>query len=164
MGGTGHLLGELLRTSAGIDILHVPYKGSAQASQELIGGQVHMLFTNASSMAPHVRSGRLRGLGISGAKRSTLLPQVPTMVEAGYPQLDIGTWFALVAPAATPRAIATQLNQQMVKILNMPEVRTQLDRQGVEATPSSLEEAGAFLKADVLRWGKIIKDAGITLE
>jgi tripartite-type tricarboxylate transporter receptor subunit TctC len=164
MGGTGHLLGELLRTSTGIDILHVPYKGSAQASQELIGGQVHMLFTNASSMAPHVRSGRLRGLGISGAKRSAVLPQVPTMIEAGYAQLDIGTWFALVAPSATPRAIATQLNQQMVKILNMPEVRTQLDRQGVEAAPSTLEEAGAFLKADVLRWGKIIKDAGITLE
>jgi len=164
MGGTGHLLGELLRTSTGIDILHIPYKGSAQASQELIGGQVHMLFTNVSSMAPHVRSGRLRGLGISGAKRSTVLPHVPTMVEAGYPQLDIGTWFALVAPAATPRAIVTQLNQQMVKVLNMSDVRTQLDRQGVEPNPSSLEEAGAFLRADVLRWGKIIKDAGITLE
>lgn len=163
MGGTGHLLGELLRTSTGIEILHVPYKGSTQASQELIAGQVHMLFTNMSSMAPHVKSGRLKALGVSGLQRNAVLPEAPTMAEAGYPQLDIGTWFALVAPAATPRAIVSQLNQQIVTILGMSDVRTQLDRQGVEPSPRTIEDTAAFLKMDVARWGKILKDAGISL-
>jgi tripartite-type tricarboxylate transporter receptor subunit TctC len=164
MGGTGHLLGELLRTSTGIDITHVPYKGSGAASRELISGQVHMLFTNMSSMAPHVKSGRLKALGVSGSQRTTVLPNVPTMAEAGYPQLDIGTWFALVAPAATPRAIVEELNRRMVKILGMSDVRTQLGRQGVEPDPGTTEEAADFLKKDVARWGKILKDAGIRLD
>jgi tripartite-type tricarboxylate transporter receptor subunit TctC len=162
-GGTGHLLGELLRTSTGIEITHVPYKGSGVASTELISGQVHMLFTNLSSMAPHVKSGRLKGLGVSGSQRSSVLPNVPTMAEAGYPQLDIGTWFALVAPAATPGAIVAQLNLSMVKILGMSDVREQLIRQGVQPSPTTVEEAASFLKKDVAGWGKILKDAGITL-
>jgi len=162
-GGTGHLLGELLRTSTGIEISHVPYKGSGVASTELISGQVHMLFTNLSSMAPHVKSGRLKGLGVSGSRRSPVLPNVPTMAEAGYPQLDIGTWFALVAPAATPGAIISRLNLSMVKVLGMPDVREQLIRQGVQPNPTTVEEAASFLKKDVAGWGKILKDAGITL-
>jgi len=162
-GGTGHLLGELLRTSTGIEISHVPYKGSGVASTELISGQVHMLFTNLSSMAPHVKSGRLKGLGVSGSRRSPVLPNVPTMAEAGYPQLDIGTWFALVAPAATPGAIISRLNLTMVKVLGMPDVREQLIRQGVQPNPTTVEEATSFLKKDVAGWGKILKDAGITL-
>lgn len=164
LGGTGHLLGELLRTSAAIEITHVPYKGSAQAAQELITGQVHMLFTNVSSMAPHVKSGRLRSLGVSGSKRSQVLPEVPTMAEAGFPQLDIGTWFALIAPAGTPAAIVNQLNQATVKVLGTQEVRTQLIRQGADPSPASVEATAAFLKKDVARWGKIMKDAGVTLE
>ena len=163
MGGTGHLLGELLRTSTSIEITHVPYKGSGAASTELISGQVHMLFTNLSSMAPHVKSGRLKALGVSGSQRSSVLPSAPTMAEAGYPQLDIGTWFALVAPAATPGAIVAQLNLSMVKILGMSDVREQLIRQGVQPSPTTVEEAASFLKKDVAGWGKIIKDAGITL-
>ncbi|OGA08245.1 MAG: hypothetical protein A2W68_05060 [Betaproteobacteria bacterium RIFCSPLOWO2_02_64_14] len=163
MGGTGHLLGELLRTSTGIEITHVPYKGSGAASTELISGQVHMLFTNLSSMAPHVKSGRLKALGVSGSQRSSVLPSAPTMAEAGYPQLDIGTWFALVAPAATPGAIVARLNLSMVKILGMSDVREQLIRQGVQPSPTTVEEAASFLKKDVAGWGKIIKDAGITL-
>jgi tripartite-type tricarboxylate transporter receptor subunit TctC len=162
-GGTGHLLGELLRTSTGIEITHVPYKGSGAAATELISGQVHMLFTNLSSMAPHVKSGRLKALGVSGSQRSPLLPDVPTMAEAGYPQLDIGTWFALVAPAATPGAIVARLNLTMVKILGMADVREQLIRQGVQPSATTVEEAAAFLKKDVAGWGKILKDAGITL-
>ena len=163
VGGTGHLLGELLRTSTGIEITHVAYKGSSAASRELISGQVHMLFTNMSSMAPHVKSGRLRALGVSGSQRNPVLPDVPTMAEAGYPQLDIGTWFALVAPAATPRAIVTRLNQSVVNALAMSDVRTQLARQGVEPSSGTPEEAAEFLKKDVARWGKILQDAGITL-
>lgn len=162
-GGTGHLLGELLRTSTGIEITHVPYKGSGAASTELISGQVHMLFTNLSSMAPHVKSGRLKALGVSGSQRSPVLPNAPTMAEAGYPQLDIGTWFALVAPAVTPGAIVARLNQSMVKILGMSDVRERLIRQGVQPSPTTAEEAASFLKKDVARWGKILKDAGITL-
>ncbi|MGH8663656.1 MAG: Bug family tripartite tricarboxylate transporter substrate binding protein, partial [Burkholderiales bacterium] len=163
VGGTGHLLGELLRTSTGIAITHVAYKGSAAASRELMSGQVHMLFTNMSSMAPHVKSGRLTALGVSGSQRNSVLPDVPTMAEAGYPQLDIGTWFALVAPAATPRAIVAQLNQCMVKVLGMSDIRAQLARQGVQPSPGTTEEAADFLKKDVARWGKILQDAGITL-
>ena len=164
LGGTGHLLGELLRTSTGIGITHVPYKGSGAAASELISGQVHMLFTNMSSMAPQVNAGRLKALGVSGSQRNAVLPKVPTMAEAGYPQLDIGTWFALVAPAATPRAIVSELNQRMVKILGMSDVRTQLSRQGVEPSSATTTEAAAdYLKKDVARWGKILKDAGIAL-
>jgi tripartite-type tricarboxylate transporter receptor subunit TctC len=163
LGGTGHLLGELLRTSSGIDITHVAYKGSAAAARELISGQVHMLFTNMSSMAPYVKAGRLKALGVSGSQRTSVLPDVPTMAEAGFPQLDIGTWFALVAPAGTPRTIVTELNRRMVKILGMADVRQQLERQGVDPRPSTVEEAAEYLKKDVARWGKILNDAGITL-
>jgi tripartite-type tricarboxylate transporter receptor subunit TctC len=122
-----------------------------------------MLFTNMSSMAPYVKAGRLKALGVSGSQRAAVLPDVPTMAEAGYPQLDIGTWFALVAPAATPRPIVTELNRRMVKILALPDVRTQFARQGVEPRPGSVEEAAEYLKKDVARWGRILQDAGITL-
>lgn len=164
MASTGHLVGELFRTSNGIQISHVPYKGGGLAARDLVGGQVHMLFTNMSTMAPFIKAGRLRGLGVSGSKRSAVLPEVPTMAEAGYPQLDMGTWFALLAPAGTPRAIVTQLNQQIVKVVALPDVRQQLGNQGVEPSASTPEEAGQFLKNDVARWGKIIKDAGVTLD
>jgi len=163
LGGTGHLLGELLRTSTDIEITHVPYKGSGAAARELISGQVHMLFTNMSSMAPYVKAGRLKALGVSGSQRASVLPDVPTMAEAGYPQLDIGTWFALVAPAATPGAIVAELNRCLVKVLAMPDVREQLVRQGVDPKPTTAAAAADYLKKDVARWGKILKDAGITL-
>jgi len=164
MAGTGHLIGELFRTSNRIEISHVPYKGGGLAARDLVAGQVHMLFTNMSTMAPFIKAGRLRGLGVSGSKRSAVLPEVPTMAEAGYPQLDMGTWFALLAPAGTPRAIVTQLNQQIVKVVALPDVRQQLANQGVEPSASTPDEAGHFLKNDVARWGKIIKDAGVTLD
>lgn len=161
---TGHLIGELVRIRSAIDIVHVPYKGGGPASADLIAGRVHMLFTNMATMAPHVIAGRLKGLGVSGPKRAAALPEVPTMIEAGYPYLDIGTWFAILAPAATPKAIVTQLNSEFVRILAMPDVRQQLSKQGVEASGGAPEEAASFLKDDVARWGKIIKDAGIRLE
>lgn len=164
MASTGHLIGELLRTSNRIDIAHVPYKGGGLAARDLVAGQVHLLFTNMSTMTPFIKAGRLRGLGVSGEKRSPVLPEVPTMIEAGFPQLDIGTWFALLAPAGTPRTIVTQLNREIVKVVNLPDVRQMLANQGVEPSSSTPEEAGAFLKNDVARWGKIIKEAGISLD
>jgi len=164
MASTSHLVGELLRTSAGIEISHVPYKGGGLAARDLVGGQVHMLFTNMSTMAPFIKAGRLRGLGLSGDKRSPVLPEVPTMAQAGFPQLDMGTWFALLAPAGTPAGIVAQLNKEIVKVVGLPDVRQQLANQGVEPSASSPEEAGAFLRKDVARWGKIIKDAGVSLD
>jgi len=164
MASTSHLVGELLRTSAKIDIAHVPYKGGGIAARDLVAGQVHMLFTNMSTMAPFIKAGRLRGLGLSGDKRSPVLPDVPTMAQAGFPQLDMGTWFALLAPAGTPAGIVTQLNKEIVKVVGLPDVRQQLANQGVEPSASSPEEAGAFLRKDVARWGKIIKDAGVSLD
>lgn len=164
MASTGHLLGELLRTSTGIQISHVPYKGGGLAARDLVSGQVHMLFTNMSTMTPFIKAGRLRGLGVSGDKRSPVLPDVPTMAQAGFPQLDMGTWFALLAPAGTPAGIVAQLNKEIVKVVGLPDVRQQLVNQGVEPSASSPEEAGAFLRKDVARWGKIIKDAGVSLD
>lgn len=164
MASTGHLVGEVLRTSTKIDIAHVPYKGGGLAARDLIGGQVHLLFTNLSTMTPFIKAGRLRGLGVSGDKRSTVLPDVPTMAQAGFPQLDMGTWFALLAPAGTPAAIVAQLNKQIVKVVGMPDVRQQLANQGVDPSSSTPEEAGAFLRNDVARWGRIIKEAGVSLD
>ena len=162
--GTPHLMGELFRITNGIDIVHVPYKGAGPASADLIAGRVQMMISNMATLGPHVASGKLKGLGVSGSKRFAGLPEVPTMIEAGYPYLDIGTWFAILSPAGTPKGIVTQLNNEFVKILAMPEVRQQLNNQGVEASGSTPEELAAFLKNDVARWGKIIKDAGIQLE
>jgi tripartite-type tricarboxylate transporter receptor subunit TctC len=164
MASTGHLVGELLRTSTKIEIAHVPYKGGGLAARDLIAGQVHLLFTNMSTMTPFIKAGRLRGLGVSGDKRSPVLPDVPTMVQAGFPQLDIGTWFALLAPTGTPPATVAQLNKEIVRVVGMPDVRQQLANQGVEPSSSSPEEAGTFLKNDVARWGRIIKEAGVSLD
>lgn len=164
MASTSHLVGELFRTSNRIEISHVPYKGGGLAARDLISGQVHLLFTNMSTMTPFIKSGRLRGLGVSGDQRSPVLPEVPTMAQAGFPQLDMGTWFALLAPAGTPPAIVTQLNQEIVKIVALPDVRQQLAHQGVVPSAGSPAAAEAFLKKDVARWGKIIKDAGVTLD
>lgn len=162
--GTPHLIGELFRITNGIDIVHVPYKGGGLAATDLIGGRVQMLFSNMATLAPHVIAGKLKGLGVSSPKRVPALPEVPTMLEAGYPYLDIGTWFAILAPAGTAKSIVTQLNNEFVKILAMPDVRQQLNNQGVEASGSTPEELAVFLKNDVARWGKIIKDAGIQLQ
>jgi tripartite-type tricarboxylate transporter receptor subunit TctC len=163
-GSTPHLLGEMLKMAGGVDIVHVPYKGTPQALSDLLGGRVQILFTTMATGLPHVKAGKLAALGVAGIKRNSALPDVPTMAEAGYPTLDVSTWFAILAPAGTPKGIVTRLNTEIVKILSMPDVKERLTNQGVEPSGSTSEELATFLKADVARWGKVVKDSGVRMD
>ncbi len=162
-GGTGvasHLAGELFKSTAGIDIVHVPYKGQAPATADLLGGQVSFMFNNPITALPHIKAGKLRALAVSTAKRFSGLPDVPTVAESGLPGFDVGFWLGTLAPAGTPRAVIAKLNAEMVKILRMPDVGERLAALGVEVVGSSPEEFARVIRADVVKWGKVVRDSG----
>lgn len=162
-GGTGvasHLAGELFKSTAGIDIVHVPYKGQAPATADLLGGQVSFMFNNPITALPHIKAGKLRALAVSTAKRFPGLPDVPTVAESGLPGFDVGFWLGTLAPAGTPRAVIAKLNAEMVKILRMPDVGERLAALGVEVVGSSPEEFARVIRADVVKWGKVVRDSG----
>jgi tripartite-type tricarboxylate transporter receptor subunit TctC len=161
VGNMTHLAGELFAMEAGINILHVPYKGGTPSIQETIGGQVQMLIANTSSYLPHVDSGRLRLLAICSEKRSSLLQNTPTMVESGYPRLVMTAWGGLLAPTGTPRDIIMKIYRDTAKAVQLPEVRERFLSFGNEVEITTPEEFGAFLKADLDRWGRVVKHAGI---
>jgi tripartite-type tricarboxylate transporter receptor subunit TctC len=162
-GGTGvasHLAGELFKSTAGIDIVHVPYKGQAPATADLLGGQVSFMFNNPITSLPHVRAGKMRALAVSTAKRFSGLPDVPTVAESGLAGFDVGFWLGTLAPAGTPRAVIAKLNAEMVKILRMPDVVQKLGAMGVEIVGNTPEEFSRVIKADVVKWGKVVRDSG----
>ena len=163
-GTSHHLSGELLKAVAGVDILHVPYKGSAPAVTDLIGGQINVMFDNISNVLPHVKSGKLRALAVTTPARSPLAPEVPTVIEAGVPGYELGVWFGIAAPGGTPRPIVDKLNAEIVKILRMPDVKEKFAAQGVEAIGSTVEQFQAHLQAQRTMWAKVVKDAGVTPE
>jgi tripartite-type tricarboxylate transporter receptor subunit TctC len=163
-GSGGHLSGELLKILAAIDLTHVPYKGIAPAIVDVISGQVTMTFASIISGTPHVKTGRLRALAVTGAHRSPALPEMPTMMEAGVRGYESSTWYGLLAPKATPRAIVTKLNREVVAIVNLPEVKTNLLAEGAEPVGNSPEEFGDFIKAEIAKWGKVIRTAGLRAE
>ena len=163
-GGSGHLAMELFRLQAGIDMVHVPYKGSSTAVPDLIGGQVDMMFSSSIALLPHMKSGRIRALGITSPQRSALLPDLPTIAESGLPGFEAIGWSALLAPAKTPRAIVTLLNATIVKIAQMPEVVERLAAQGAAPLTSTPEQARSIIQQEVVKWQKVIKAAGIKAE
>jgi len=164
-GGAGagaHLSGELLKVTAGVDIIHVPYKGNAPALNDLLGGHVSMMFDTINTALPHVKSGTLKALAVTSSKRSPLAPDVPTMIEAGLPGFEISAWYVMFAPAHTPKDIMQRLNAEVNKALKDPELRATLGAQGVELTGSTAEEADAFVSGEGERWARIIKSTGMT--
>ena len=164
VGGTPRLGVELLKSLTGIDILHVPYKGAAIALVGLQSGEVDMVVTVPMGVAQYVKQGKLRALATLAPQRSNALPDVPTTAEAGLPQLVVVNWYALLAPAGTPREIIDRLNTEVVKIMKLSETRERFAALGADPTPSTPHELAEFLRADTARWAKVIKDAGIPAE
>ncbi len=166
-GGSGtvtHLSGEFFNILTGVKIQHIPYKGSAQALTDLVGGQVQMYYSPPIVAIPHIRDGRLKAIAVTGEKRLSALPQVPTFTEAGLHGFDVGTWYGFLAPAATPRTIVDKLNSEIGKILAMPDIKQKLISQGMEAFISTPDQFAALMKADQAKFAKIIKTANIKLE
>jgi tripartite-type tricarboxylate transporter receptor subunit TctC len=162
-GSTAHLTAELFTALGGVDIVHVPYKGSAPAITDLLGGQVSMVFLEQGSALPHVRTAKLRALGVGSEKRSALLPDVPAIAEA-VPGFNSQVWFGMVAPAGTPVAIANRLSALVGEGMRQPEMVKRLLQLGVDARGSTPAEFAAFMKEETARWGKVIRSAGVTAE
>jgi tripartite-type tricarboxylate transporter receptor subunit TctC len=161
--GTGsgtHLAAELLKMLTRTDLVHVPYKGTGPAIADLVGGQVNLMVSTFASALPHVKTGRLRALGVTTAKRSPAAPEVPTLIEAGVPGYDYSTWYGLLAPARTPKAIVDRLNAATLKVLAREDVRSRLDGQGVEPLTSTPAEFAAYLKSETEKWGKVVRATG----
>ncbi len=156
--------GETLKRTAGLDLLHVPYRSSPPAVQDLLGGRVSMLFTDMATGLPHHKSGALRGLATTRLARSALVPELPTLDESGVKGFDMDSWAAFFVPANTPRDIVTKLNTELRKIIDNPEVKAQIAATGFEAFSSSTEDLDAFAKAQLVKWTRMIKDAGIQPE
>jgi tripartite-type tricarboxylate transporter receptor subunit TctC len=160
-GSSNHISMELFKSLAGVDLVHIPYKGSAPAVTDLLGGQVQVMFDNAPNVMPHVRAGKLRALAQSGVVRSSVAPDLPTVAEAGVPGYEVTVWFGLVAPAGTPREIVTKLNAEVLKILAMPDVRERFLALGVEPLGSTSDEFAHYIRAQMDKWAKVVKDAGV---
>lgn len=163
-GGVGtspHMTGVLFGQSSGVQLNSVPYPGEQAAMVDIMAGRVHMMFANASSALPHVRSGKLRALGVTSAERSSAAPDVPTLAEAGVPGFAAATWLGVVAPAATPGPVLKQLNAELNRVLALPEVRDKLAAQGFATDRMDTERYAAFLRAEHAKWGKLIRDANI---
>ena len=163
-GGLIHLTGELFKQSAGVDILHVPYKGTTQLLPDLIDGRVSMAIDSLPAHIPHIQSGRLKALGVARKTRSAQLPDVPTMTEAGLPGFESYTDYALYAPAGTPKAIVAALNKETNAVLLLSDLRAQLAGLGIEIAGSTPEDLGAEVASEVARWTKVIKGANIKQE
>jgi tripartite-type tricarboxylate transporter receptor subunit TctC len=161
---SGIVAGETLRHWAELDMLHVPYKSSPPAIQDVLAGRVSMMFTDLTTGLPHVRSGALRALAVTRLQRSPLFPELPTLDEAGVTGFDMDSWAGIVAPAQTPPAIVTQLNRELRKIIDDPDVKSKLGNVGFEAFSSSPKEFEGFVKVQLGKWGKMVRDAGIQPE
>jgi tripartite-type tricarboxylate transporter receptor subunit TctC len=160
IGATGHLAIELFNLMAGVKLVHVPYKGGGPAMSDLVGGQVNLIFATTASSIPHLKSGRIKGIAVTTAKRSALLPDLPTISESGLAGFYANNWYGLVVPAKTPRAIIDQLNAEVTKILAMPDVKTILFNQGLDPAPGTPEQFGAYIKSERAKWAKVIKESG----
>jgi tripartite-type tricarboxylate transporter receptor subunit TctC len=162
-GSAQHLVGALFNTMAGIDLNHVPYKGSGPAMQDLIGGQVQVSFAGIPNVLSQVRNGRLRALAVTGAKRWSELPDVPTIAEAGVPGYEADLWLALAAPAGTPAEIIQRLHAEVGKALQDPELRRSFVAAGAEPALMGPQELGTFMRAEYEKWGKVVRDTGATV-
>ncbi len=161
LGTSPHLSGELLKTLAKIDIVHVPYKGSGQSIISLLAGEIGANFPSVPTAIPYIKAGKLRGLGVTTAKRTLALPDVPSIAEAGLPGYEATQWFGVLAPSGTPRAIIDRLHQEIVRALRAPDVRDRLIADGTEPVGSTPEEFASYIKSETEKWARVIKAAGI---
>ena len=159
-----HLTGELFKDAAGISIVHVPFKGGAPAVAALLGGQVSMTFETSVTLLPHIRSGKLRALGVASARRIALLPDVPTLGESGFPNILAENWYGLYAPAGTPKEVIARLYADLDRAIHSPDVREKLAQQGAEIRENTPEQTAAFLRSEMTKWAKVIKDSGATVD
>jgi tripartite-type tricarboxylate transporter receptor subunit TctC len=164
IGSAGHLAGELFKVDAGVDMVHVPYKGAAPAMQALLAGDTQLMFDNLASAMSQVKAGKLRALAVTTAQRSKLAPDLPTMAEAGLRGFDISTWFGLLAPAGTPPAIVDKWNADVTKILSAPDMRERLASQGAEAAPDTPAEFTKFIDAELVKYARIVKASGAKVD
>ena len=163
-GSSIHLSGELFKSMAKVDMVHIPYKGSAPAVNDLLGNQIAIMFDNMPSAIQHVRAGKLRAIAVTTAKRSPELPNVPTIAEAGVPGYEATSWFGLFAPSATPAPIVAQLNKAIVKVLGQADVKQKIADQGGEVVAETPAQFAAFIKAETAKWGKVVKDSGASVD
>jgi len=164
IGATGHLAIELFNVMAGVKLVHVPYKGGGPAMTDLVGGQVQLIFATTASAIPQIKAGRIKGIAVTTAKRSALMPELPTISEAGLAGFDANNWYGIVVPAKTPRAIIDQLNAEVTKILHMPDVKATLFNQGLDPAPGTPEQFGAYIRSERVKWAKVIKESGAKAE
>ncbi len=165
--GTGtspQMTGELFKRRAGINIVHVPFKGGPEATTALLGGQIDSLFAITSTALPHIAAGKLRALGVTSRQRTALLPQVPTVAESGLPGFEAVTWFGFTVPAGTPREIVDRLNGEIGKVLAMPEIKQQLARQGIDVGGGTPEQFGAYMHDEFAKWGALVKETGMSAD
>ena len=163
-GTLGHLGFELLKTSANVNMVHVPFKGIVPAMTDIVGGHVSLLYSTVVSGMPQVNAGKLRALAVSSIKRAQVAPSVPTVAESGFPGYDVSGWYGILAPAKTPADIITRLNTEIVTILRSPAATERLTADGSEAVGNTPEQFGAHIKSEIAKWGKVVKAAGITAD
>lgn len=164
IGSGNHLVGEMLKAEAGIDIVHVPYGGGAPGLVALLSGQIEVLITPPPTLMPMVKAGRVRAIAISSAKRLPAMPEIPTIAESGLPGFEATLWFCIVAPAGVPKPIITRLHTALVPILNSPEYRERLTAEGATGETSTPEELTAFVRAEIPKWAKVVKSSGAKVE
>jgi len=165
--GTGtpyHMAGELFKSMSGTNIVHVPYRGSSGARNDVLGGQVQMMFDAITTMAPNVKAGQVRALGTTGTTRSTVLPDVPTVAEAGVPGYEATIWLGIMAPKGTPQAIVDKLNAEITKAVNRPDIKAMWAQQGAVPMTMTPAEFGAYLEKDIAKWANVVKTANIKIE
>jgi len=160
VGGTGHLAIELFNTMAGTRIVHVPYKGGGPAMVDLLAGNIQLIFATAASAVNFIKVGKIRGIAVTTAKRSALMPELPTIAEAGLPGYEANNWYGVLVPAKTPRAIINRLNKEVTATLNTPAVKDFLFKQGLDANPGTPEQFGVYIKSENIKWAKVVKESG----
>ncbi|MCU0806254.1 MAG: tripartite tricarboxylate transporter substrate binding protein [Burkholderiales bacterium] len=163
-GSAAHLAAEYFKALAGVDIQHVPYKGTAPALTDLLGGQISMQITGAPPLLPYVKSGKVRVLATASAQRLKILPDVPTIAESGVPGYAATQWYGILAPAATPKPIVEKLNREIVKAINSPDVRARLEAEGAEPVGNTPAAFAAFIRSELALWAKVVKDSGATID
>ena len=160
-GTSNHLAGELFNIVTGARLVHVPYKGVNLAMQDVLAGNVHLVFIGIPAAAPHIKAGKLRALAIVAPQRSTALPDVPTVAEAGLKDFEVTTWYGILAPAGTPQPVVRRLNAELVKVMHAPEMKEKLTATGTEPLTSTPEEFTAYIKREIAKWGDVIRKAGV---
>jgi len=166
-GGNGsapHFASEMFNTAAGIKLVHIPYKGSTPAVIDLIGGQVQVMFTGIPSVLSYIKSSRVRALAVTGRERTAALPDVPTIIDSGVPGYVVSPWFGVLVPARTPQAIISTLHREIVKVLRTPAIRERFSTEGVDPVGDTPEHFGAYIKEELVKWGKVVADTGMRAE